>query len=94
MGSAWATALGNGERPASWSIYDRLRPEGIAGILVPSFGPGAETEDRNLVLWDWRSSAQSERVRSERSAAERPAVLAMKQARRLRGCPNGRKPVS
>ncbi|MER9848324.1 RES family NAD+ phosphorylase [Mesorhizobium sp. M0106] len=53
MASAWATALGNGERPESWSIYDRLQPQGIAGILVSSFAPGAETEDRNLVLWDW-----------------------------------------
>lgn len=53
MACAWATALSDGNRPASWSIYDRLRPRGIAGILVPSFAPGAETEDRNLVLWDW-----------------------------------------
>ncbi|MER8841841.1 RES family NAD+ phosphorylase [Mesorhizobium sp. M0913] len=53
MACAWATALSDGNRPASWSIYDRLRPQGIAGILVPSVAPGAETEDRNLVLWDW-----------------------------------------
>jgi len=53
MGCAWATALSNGDRPASWSIYDRLRASGTAGILVPSFAPGAEDEDRNLVLWDW-----------------------------------------
>lgn len=53
MGGAWATALSDGRRPASWSIYDRLRLRGIAGILVPSFAPGAEIEDRNLVLWDW-----------------------------------------
>lgn len=53
MACAWATALSDGKRPASWSIHDRLRLQGIAGILVPSFAPGAETEDRNLVLWDW-----------------------------------------
>lgn len=53
MACAWATALSDGRRPASWSIYDRLRRRGIAGILVPSFAPGAEIEDRNLVLWDW-----------------------------------------
>ncbi|WP_031261273.1 RES family NAD+ phosphorylase [Mesorhizobium sp. LNHC252B00] len=53
MACAWATALGDGDRPASWSIHDRLRPQGIAGILVPSFASGAETEDRNLVLWHW-----------------------------------------
>ncbi|MGX5830023.1 RES family NAD+ phosphorylase [Mesorhizobium sp. 43Arga] len=53
MACAWATALSEGERPASWSIYDRLRPRGVAGIVVPSFSPSAQDEDRNLVLWDW-----------------------------------------
>ncbi|MBZ9710361.1 RES family NAD+ phosphorylase [Mesorhizobium sp. ESP7-2] len=57
MACAWATALSDGERPASWSVYDRLRSQGIAGILVPSFAPGAETDDRNLVLWDWGPSS-------------------------------------
>lgn len=50
---AWATAPADGDRPASWSVYDRLSARGIAGILVPSFAPGAEMEDRNLVLWEW-----------------------------------------
>jgi len=53
MACAWATALAEGSRPASWSIHDRLSTLGIAGILVPSFAPGAEAEDRNLVLWKW-----------------------------------------
>lgn len=53
MACAWALSLAEGARPASWAIHDRLRKAGIAGILVPSFAPGAETEDRNLVLWDW-----------------------------------------
>jgi RES domain-containing protein len=53
MACAWATALSDGERPASWFIYDRLRLQDIAGVLVPSFAPGAGIEDRNLVLWDW-----------------------------------------
>ncbi len=53
MACAWALALAEGKRPASWSIYDRLHAKGIAGILVPSFAPGAESDDRNLVLWDW-----------------------------------------
>ena len=50
---AWAMALAEGDRPASWSVYDRLRCRGVAGILVPSFAPGAEIDDGNLVLWDW-----------------------------------------
>lgn len=53
MACAWATALANGNRPASWSIYGRLVTHGAAGILVPSFAPGAETQDLNLVLWNW-----------------------------------------
>lgn len=53
MACAWATDLANGRRPPSWSVYDRLRAQKIAGILVPSFAPGAEADDLNLVLWDW-----------------------------------------
>ena len=53
MACAWATALADGDRPASWSVYDRLKAQGTAGILVPSFAPGAEIEDRSLVLWEW-----------------------------------------
>ena len=53
MSCAWATALANGNRPSSWSIYDRLAAKGIAGIVVPSFAPGTDPSDRNLVLWDW-----------------------------------------
>lgn len=53
MACAWATALSDGKRPVSWAIYERLRRQGIAGILVPSFAPGIGMEDRNLVLWDW-----------------------------------------
>ncbi|MCT7378694.1 RES family NAD+ phosphorylase, partial [Chelativorans salis] len=53
MACAWAAALSDGQRPASWAMHDRLRPEGVAGILVPSFAPGAEQNDRNLVCWNW-----------------------------------------
>lgn len=53
MACAWATDLANGDRPASWSVHDRLKARSVAGILVPSFAPGAEADDLNLVLWDW-----------------------------------------
>ncbi|WP_027998675.1 RES family NAD+ phosphorylase [Sinorhizobium arboris] len=53
MACSWAGALAEGRRPASWAIYDRLHSRGAAGILVPSFAPGAEEGDRNLVLWTW-----------------------------------------
>ncbi|MGP1353861.1 MAG: RES family NAD+ phosphorylase [Parasphingopyxis sp.] len=41
-----------GDAP-SWMIADRLRKEGFAGILVPSFAPGATRDNQNLVLWQW-----------------------------------------
>lgn len=49
----WAADLAAGREPASWPIIRRLRAEGHAGILVPSFAHGATPEDRNLVLWRW-----------------------------------------
>jgi RES domain-containing protein len=53
MADAWADALADGRRPRSWSVYDKLALRGTAGILVPCFAPGAEADDRNLVLWNW-----------------------------------------
>jgi RES domain-containing protein len=53
MACAWATALADGARPASWSVYHRLKAQGATGILVPSFASGAEADDVNLVLWEW-----------------------------------------
>lgn len=53
MACAWMDFLADGRRPPSWTIHDRLFGEGAAGILVPSFAPGAEEGDRNLVLWRW-----------------------------------------
>lgn len=53
LASPWALEISGGQRPRSWGVHDRLREQGIAGILVPSFAPGAEIEDRNLVLWEW-----------------------------------------
>lgn len=53
LACAWALALAEGRRPASWDIHHRLAAQGIAGIVVPSFAPGADDSDRNLVLWNW-----------------------------------------
>lgn len=53
LASPWAGALAEGKQPPSWSVYDRLIGENVAGILVPSFTPGANADDRNLVLWKW-----------------------------------------
>ena len=53
MACGWMDLATRGLRPPSWAIYDRLFPEGAAGILVPSFASGADDRDANLVLWSW-----------------------------------------
>jgi RES domain-containing protein len=49
----WFSLLAEGKEPPSWDIARRLHGRGKAGILVPSFAPGATTDDHNLVLWRW-----------------------------------------
>ncbi|MEI9425444.1 RES family NAD+ phosphorylase [Mesorhizobium sp. Cs1299R1N1] len=53
MACAWMDFLADGKRPPSWTIHERLIKLGAAGILVPSFAPGADAADQNLVLWSW-----------------------------------------
>lgn len=57
MACSWMSFLADDVRPPSWAIYDRLVAEGAAGILVPSFAPGADSDDHNLVLWNWSEQA-------------------------------------
>ncbi len=37
----------------SWRIAAGLMARGVAGILVPSFAPGAAAGERNAVFWRW-----------------------------------------
>jgi RES domain-containing protein len=53
LSCAWYSDLIEGREPASWRMARRLVARGIAGILAPSFAPGAGRSDENLVLWDW-----------------------------------------
>lgn len=53
MSGAWKTLPGDDSIPPTWDIADALIDGGAAGILVPSFAPGAKAEHHNLVLWDW-----------------------------------------
>jgi RES domain-containing protein len=53
MACPWFSLLAEGKEPPSWGIARRLYDEGKAGILVPSFAPGATVEDHNLILWRW-----------------------------------------
>lgn len=50
---AWFALLAEGKEPPSWALARRLMDAGHAGILVPSFAPGATADDHNLVLWHW-----------------------------------------
>ncbi len=42
-----------GRTPPTWTLARRLIADGMAGVIVPSFAPGATAQDRNLVLWRW-----------------------------------------
>ncbi|MFN4088882.1 MAG: RES family NAD+ phosphorylase [Alphaproteobacteria bacterium] len=53
---AWGDALIDRREPESWRVVRRLRADGHAGILVPSFARGATADDQNLVLWRWGPS--------------------------------------
>jgi len=53
MACAWRLLAEAGAPVPSWRIAERLIDAGLAGIIVPSFAPGAEPEAKNLVLWRW-----------------------------------------
>jgi len=53
MRCAWFLEAADGGEPASWRIADRLLAQGYAGLLTPSFAPGATQDAHNLVLWKW-----------------------------------------
>ena len=53
LSSGWLSSRREGGEPPSWQLARGLIARGIAGILVPSFAPGATGSDHNLVLWDW-----------------------------------------
>jgi RES domain-containing protein len=53
MSVGWFSYLAEGGEPPSWRIAHRLIDEGAAGMLAPSYAPGATPADQNLILWDW-----------------------------------------
>jgi len=52
---AWLTFQLAGKRAPSQLVAQRLKAEGYAGLLAPSFAPGAS--GTNLVLWAWGPAA-------------------------------------
>jgi RES domain-containing protein len=53
MACAWFSLASAGQEPPSWDLFRRLSADGVAGLLVPSYAPGATGQDHNLVLWRW-----------------------------------------
>jgi len=53
LGCAWEALQARSITPPTHELAKRLVRHGAAGILVPSFAPGAPTGAVNLVLWSW-----------------------------------------
>lgn len=53
LSCAWFADAARGGEPSSWRVARRFIEVGIAGIVAPSFAPGAGGADRNMVLWRW-----------------------------------------
>jgi RES domain-containing protein len=49
----WMTAMHADKNAPSWLVADKLRGAGHCGVLVPSFVPGSNPLNANLVLWSW-----------------------------------------
>ena len=53
LGCAWEALLARSVTPPTHELAKHLVRQGVAGILVPSFAPGAPAAAANLVLWSW-----------------------------------------
>jgi RES domain-containing protein len=53
MACPWKLLSETGRAIPSWAIADRMAASGAAGIVVPSYSPGASADSQNLVLWRW-----------------------------------------
>lgn len=53
LGCPWMSIVLAGTRPPTWRLAETLIATGHAGVIVPSFAPGATADDTNIVLWRW-----------------------------------------
>ncbi|MBK8640070.1 MAG: RES domain-containing protein [Chromatiaceae bacterium] len=53
----WEDIASRGQPPPTWGLADGLVAAGCQGALVPSFAPGTDPGDLNLVLWTWSDTA-------------------------------------
>ncbi|MGY2046569.1 RES family NAD+ phosphorylase [Methylobacterium sp. JK268] len=67
----WEDLSLRGATPPSWVLAARLIGAGAAGIVVPSFAPGAGPDDANVVFWRW-GDAHPHRVRVVDDAGRLP----------------------
>ena len=49
----WKLLAEQGRPVPSWALAERLRASGQAGVVAPSFAPGATAANVNLVLCTW-----------------------------------------
>lgn len=49
----WEALAERRETPPSWALARRLREQGVAAVIVPSFAASATPEDVNVVFWSW-----------------------------------------
>jgi RES domain-containing protein len=50
LGCAWEDLVSRGIDPPSWQITRRLYNDGTVAIIVPSYAPGANEDDINVVF--------------------------------------------
>ena len=53
LACGWMMLAHERKTPPTWAMAKRLIADGMAGVVVPSFAPGATVDDRNLALWRW-----------------------------------------
>lgn len=53
---SWRDTMLAGRKAPTQLLGARLKDEGFQGLLVPSFVPGAEAEDLNIVVLDWNGA--------------------------------------
>lgn len=53
LACAWEDLARQKKQPPSWALAERLRAEGAAAIIVPSFAARADARDRNMIFFNW-----------------------------------------
>jgi RES domain-containing protein len=57
--SGWRDAMRGGRPAPTQSFAAQLKEAGAHGLLVPSFAPGADADDMNIVVFAWNSEGRA-----------------------------------